>query len=289
MKNSIRHFAALAAGALVLHAQSVKAADWSDTQIGYRYGTKFGEPFEGNNIVKNIIDFQHVSGYKYGVNFFNVDLLISDSADPSGPGAKSGAHETYVVYRHLLDLGKVSGKNLSFSVVRGVGITAGFDYNSKTDAGYNSKKRMLVAGPTLMMDVPGFLNISVLQLWESNAPCNDFTNSCVSRYSYKPHPMLSLAFGIPFHLGPVALSYEGYANYIAAKGTNEFGGPTAPETNWDSELMYDIGELLGAKARTFKLGPEFQLWKNKFGNPADGPAGSGAFAKTWMVRAEYHF
>jgi hypothetical protein len=29
---------------------------------------------------------------------------------------------------------------------------------------------MVVLGPTLEMDVPGFLNISLLQLWESNAP-----------------------------------------------------------------------------------------------------------------------
>ena len=289
MKTSIKLAATAAAAAAALQVQLAQAADWSDTQIGYRYGTSFGEPYEGNNIIKNIVDLQHASGYKYGTNFFNVDLLISDSADPSGPSAKSGAHEVYVMYRHFLDTGKVIGKDLSFGPVRGVGITAGFDFNSKSDAGYNSKKRMLLAGPTLQMKVPGFLSISVLQIWESNAPCNDYSNTCVSRYSYKPHPMLALAFGIPFHIGPVALSYEGYANYIASKGTDEFGGPTKPETHWDSEIMYDIGELLGAKSKTFKLGFEYEYWKNKFGNPADGPAGNGAFARTPMVRVEYHF
>ena len=39
----------------------------------------------------------------------------------------------------------------------------------------------------------------------------------------------------------------------------------------------------------FKVGKEDQYWKNKFGNNASGAAGSGAFAKTTMVRAEYHF
>ena len=39
----------------------------------------------------------------------------------------------------------------------------------------------------------------------------------------------------------------------------------------------------------FKVGLEYQYWKNKFGNNASGAAGSGAFAKTTMVRAEYHF
>jgi hypothetical protein len=53
--------------------------------------------------------------------------------------------------------------------------------------------------------------------------------------------------------------------------------------------MYDVGALAGAKGK-FKVGIEYQYWKNKFGNPATTPgAGSGAFAKTTMLRAEYHF
>ena len=48
---------------------SAQAADWSDTYIGYRYGTKFAEPFNNQDIAKNIVNLQHVSGYKYGVDF----------------------------------------------------------------------------------------------------------------------------------------------------------------------------------------------------------------------------
>jgi hypothetical protein len=36
------------------------------------------------------------------------------------------------------------------------------------------------------------------------------------------------------------------------------------------------------------LGPtgfEYQYWKNKFGNDHNGPAGSGAFARTPMIRS----
>jgi hypothetical protein len=51
------------------------AADWSDTSIGYRYGTRFAEPYGRTDIQKNIYSLTHVSGYKYGTNFFNADLL----------------------------------------------------------------------------------------------------------------------------------------------------------------------------------------------------------------------
>jgi nucleoside-specific outer membrane channel protein Tsx len=162
-----------------------------------------------------------------------------------------------------------------------MGITAGFDFNTKSGDGYNSKKRMLVAGPTFMMDVPGFLNVSLLALWESNAP------NATPRYSYDVHPMLNLAWGMP--VPGVPLAFEGFANFIASKGKNEFGGDTAAETNIDMQVMYDLSGVMGAKPKTFRVGLEYQWWKNKFGNNSDGPAGTGAFAKTSMVRAEYHF
>jgi opacity protein-like surface antigen len=269
-----------------LAASAAQAADWADTSIGYRYGTKFAEPFGSNDIKKSIVDLNHVSGYAYGSNFFNADILLSDKTDPSSPNSGSGASEVYIVYRHTLDLSKVSGSKLAFGPVRNLGLTAGFDANVKVDAGYNSRKRMLVLGPTLMMDVPGFLNISLLLLKESNAPYNKFTSSATPRYDYKTHAMLTAAWGIP--LGKLPLAFEGFANYIASKGTNEFGGATAPEFNFDGQIMYDAGAAAGAPGK-FKVGFEYQYWRNKFGNPASGSAGSGATAKTPMIRAEYHF
>lgn len=265
---------------------ATQAADWSDTSIGWRTGSNYAEPFNPEDIKKNIFNLNHASGYKYGSNFFNVDYLMSDEKDPAFAGATHGAREVYIVYRHTLDIEKVSGTPFKFGPMRGLGVTAGFDVNTKNDAGYNSKKQMFVLGPTVFLDVPGFLNVSLLMLWESNAPYSTFSNSGVPRYSYKKHPMLTGAWGIP--LGGSGFSFEGFMNYIAAKGTNEFGGGTKPETNFDGQIMYDVGALAGAKGK-FKVGLEYQYWKNKFGNDHQGPAGKGAFAKTTMLRAEYHF
>ena len=273
---------------LALAVQGASAAEWSDTSIGYRYGQKFAEPYESNDISKSIFSLTHASGYKYGTNYFNVDLLLADDKDPSAPGAHSGSQETYVVYRNTLDFGKISGSTIAFGPVRGVGLTLGFDWNTKSDAGYNSKKRMLVAGPTLMFDVPGFFNTSLLVLNESNAPYNGYTQTSVPRYTYKTHAMLSNAWSIPFNAG-IPLSFEGYANFISSKGKDEFGGDTKPETHFDAQIMYDISEAMGTPKNTFKIGVEYEYWKNKFGNDDSGPAGSGATAKTPMVRAEYHF
>jgi nucleoside-specific outer membrane channel protein Tsx len=278
----------LVAAAAALALPCAHAADWSDTSIGLRHGSKFAEPFNPNDISKNIINLTHVSGYKYGSNFFNADILLSDNKDPGGAGSTSGAQEVYVVYRHTLDLAKVSGADLKFGPVRGVGLTAGFDVNAKNDAGYNSKKRMLVVGPTLFIDVPGFLNVGLYGLWESNAPYNTFTSTATPRYDYDFHPMLNLAWAIPL-VKDSGFSFEGFANFIASKGKNEFGAGTKPETNIDMQVMYDLRALTGGKPSGFKIGLEYQYWRNKFGNNHKGPAGDGAFAKTPMIRAEYHF
>jgi hypothetical protein len=287
---SVKKYGKLAAvfggGAVVLgiafggSMKDAAAADWSDTSIGYRYGTKFREPFIEDDIAKNILDFQHVSGYKYGTNFFNVDFLMSDSHDPGASG--SGAQEAYAVYRNTVNLSKVTGSEYKFGIVRDIGGTFGFDWNTKNDIGYASKKRMLVVGPTLMMDVPGFLNISVLELFESNAPIG-----INGRYSYDPHPELDIVWGIP--IGSWPLSFQGYFDIIAAKGTDEFGGDSKTEIHFDGAIMLDVGQVAGGPKNTFKVGLEYEYWENKFGNDHNGPAGSGAFAKTPMIRAEYHF
>jgi hypothetical protein len=272
----------LAAG--MFCATSAHSAIWSDTYIGYRYGTAFDEPYNGTDITKNIVNLSHVSGFKYGTNFLNVDMLLSDDKDPSKVSSgtsTAGAQEVYVVYRNTLDLGKIFDMKVSSGPVRGFGFTSGFDMNVKNDSGYGSKKRMLVAGPTLFIDVPGFLNVSVLGMIESNQPYG-----ISSRYTYKKHTMLTAAWGIPIDALPAGASFEGFMNIIEAKGLNEFGGPTETETNFDGQLMFDVGALAGAPAKTFKAGLEYQYWKNKFGNPSTV---KGSKASTPMVRVQYHF
>ena len=60
-------------------------------------------------------------------------------------------------------------------------------------------------------------------------------------------------------------------------------------TNIDMQIMYDVGPHIGIEPKRFKLGLEYQYWRNRFGNDHQGPAGQGAFARTPMIRAECHF
>jgi len=275
----------LAGGIGGLHG--AHAETWSDTSLSWRYGTSFAEPFDNNadgshkDITKNIVAFTHAGGYTYGTQFFNVDYLLSNGKDPAdGVAGKPGAQEAYAVYRNTVDFSKVFKANLAYAgIIRSAGMEFGFDVNTKND-GYGSKKRMLVVGPTIMLDTPGFLNVSALAFFESNAP-----NGIDGRYSYKTHPALEAVWGIP--IMDLPLSFEGYGQWIAAKGKNEFGGSTSPEFHVDTELMYDIGSEIGLGKHKLRVGAEYEYWHNKFGNTSNG--NSGATARTPMVRVDYHF
>lgn len=277
-----------AAAAIVLAAGASHAADWSDTAISWRHGEAFREPFIANNIRKDIVALTHSSGYQYGSNYFNVDLLQSDHNDPASLTQKSGAQEAYVVYRNTTDIGKVLGRELAYGDVKGIGATIGFDWNTKNDVAYNSRKRMLVFGPTLMWDVPGYLNTSIMLVRESNAPSGAFApiSEVRGRYSYATHPMFSASWGVPVAPG---WSFEGYLDFIAAKGRDEVGNSTGAETHLDMDIMYDVGRHFHQPKNRFRVGFEYEFWNNKFGNTERTTGNRGQRASTPMVRAEYHF
>ncbi|MDB5906889.1 MAG: outer envelope protein [Massilia sp.] len=255
------------AAVLLCFSFATTAAEWSDTALSWRIGNKFREPFNPLDIRKNIFALTHASGYKYGANYFNADLLQSDSNDPGSLAQRSGAHEAYAVYRHMLDIGKRNGQDLSWGPVTGVGLTAGLDWNTRNEVGYNARRRMLVAGPTLMWKTSGFLATSLLLIDESNAPGGAFPpiSEGRGRYTDALHPMLALSWGIPVVKG---VKFEGYANFIASKGRDEVGNPTGAETNIDMQLMVDLADALGSPKNMFRIGLEYQFWNNQVGNTA---------------------
>lgn len=273
---------ALALVALV--ALPAAAADWSDTFLGYRTGTQFREPGIDGTVKKNIVQLGHVSGWAYGTNFFNVDMLMSDKNDPTASG-NGGANEVYVLYRGSLSLGKVTKTDLGFGPVRDISLTAGFDFNAKDNA-FASKKRFLVLGPTFHIAMAkGFWDLSLLATHEQNY--NGIVGKSVD---FKTTYEISTAWGVPFQVGTVGAEFKGYANYIGAKGKDGFGVETKPETLANLSLLFDVSPLFGGKGKVY-VGPGFEYWNNKFGgqnNEAPAPLTNKRVTAP-MVQVQIHF
>jgi len=254
----------------------VSAADWSDTYVGYRVGSKFHEPCCGTtDIHKDILSFTHVSGYKYGSNFFTADFLASDKNDPAVNGG-GGAQEVYAVYRSQVLMSAVFHHSFAFGPVKDIAVTIGGDLNSKDDA-FGPRVRKFVIGPTFKFDVPGFFDVSLLYRTEKNH--NGIVGTSVT---FDPTYGVSLAWGIP--LKSIHSKFDGFMDYIGPKGKDGFGFNTKAETLARAYLMYDIGSLAG-KADTFYVGVGYEYWNNKFGGNPNNYGKTNAP----MLAAEAHF
>jgi nucleoside-specific outer membrane channel protein Tsx len=293
-KKKLRAPLALAASlAAAFAAPSAQAVTWSDTFIGYRYGTEFREPNNRNDVEKHVLQFTHASGYSVGQNFVNLDVFQSDDMDPADGdriGEGEGATEFYLTYRHQVHLGKLLERSLAFGPVKEVAITAGFDLNTKNTA-FAPRKRLLVLGPTLKFDVPGFLDVSLFAGKEWNH-CGLGAPACPdSDVSFDPQWILSVAWGIPFQAGPVPMKFQGFLNHIGEKGEDYAGLDTETETLMRTSLMVDIGQMAWGSKNTFFVGVGYELWRNKFGNHDDrfGREKPGIDTDAPTFQMEWHF
>lgn len=270
---------------------AVQAADWSDTWVSYKFQNDSREPTPfapANDIAKHTIGFTHVSGYKYGSNFLNVDAIKSDNQDPAGLGNRSGvkgqgegAQEIYITYRTHFESGKVTGTPVAFGVIKDVALTAGFDINTK-NTGVSGNKRMLVLGPTFMMKMDkGFFNISTLASQETNRLAS---NGAGRDVTFDVAPMLSASWLVPFQAGLPA-KFQGFFNVVGEKGKLANGRDSETEYFSRSSVMWDVGTAMGLKNNTVWAGVGYEYWKNKFGNPK----GLGTDVRSMMYMAEWHF
>jgi nucleoside-specific outer membrane channel protein Tsx len=277
---------------LLLLALPLAAADWSDTFLGYRTGASFHEPTIQKEVRKEVLALGHASAYAWGSNFFNVDLLRSDLTDPANGGGQ-GAQEIYVCYRHHLAFGKAfRGKPLDWGPVKDVALTAGFEWNTKNTT-FAPGKFAVVAGPTLQWKLPkGFLDTGLLYYKERN---HNAFGAPTRTADFDGTWFLTAAWAVPIPLGPLASTFKGFANVQGPKGKDAAGVDTARETLSRSAWLLDVGTLAGLRKGALLLGPGFEYWQNKFGNPSPIPTATpgvtrpNTTTRCVTLQAEWHF
>ncbi|PWV62406.1 hypothetical protein [Plasticicumulans acidivorans] len=274
--------AVLAALAFGLSAPlSSHAAGFSDTFIGYRYGNQFSEPSKPDDISKNIVQFTHASSYKLGSNFFNLDMLMSDDNDPAH-NSDDGATEFYATFRSQLHASKVFDRDFKYGIIRDLGLTFGFDANTK-DTTFAPRKRLIAIGPTLKFDVPGFFDLSFMYTKEWNH--KGIPGTPDPDHEFDGTYMISAAWAIPFSVHDTPMKFQGFANYIGPKGEDYNYRDTEAEFLLRTSLMVDVGKLVADSKGTLFAGVGYEYWHNKFGNPP----GVGTFTRTPTLNLEWHF
>ncbi|MCY1267833.1 hypothetical protein D9M68_205430 [compost metagenome] len=273
VKGSVLLLALLVAG----HAS---ALEWMNNSVGFRYGKEFTNPNNPNDIAKRIYSFTHASGYRYGSNYLNLDVFLSDSNDPR-KGTDHGGSEVYGVYRHQLFASRVFDQKFDNALVKDYALTLGFDASRNNNLA-SAKKRAVVFGPTLKLNTVGFVDLSLLYYKEKN-------HSGIPGVKHPDHTfdatyMLSAAWMRPFQIGGHAGKFQGFLNHVGDKGEDYNDRDTAPETLMRAALMFAARPGQNIKPNLW-LGVGYEYWHNKFG--VDG--GRGSRTSTPTVNLELTF
>jgi nucleoside-specific outer membrane channel protein Tsx len=212
----------------LLAANSHAGSNWSTTNFQYHYGTEY----ELGDEKRTLITLEHANGWKYGDNFFFVDIT-----NPNRTGEATGT-ELYAEIAPRLSFGKISGADLSLGIVSDLLLATTLE----TGDGFHN----YLYGLGVNLTLPGF------KFFEVNWYVRDevtFGNT---------GQQITLAWGMPFSLGKAQFSFEGFFDYAWDLDASEDNIVTQPR------LLLDVGSFWGTPG-TLQAGIEYQIWRNKFG------------------------
>jgi len=215
------------------HTQHAAAADWSAANIQLLHGSQF----ELGDKQRTILSFEYANGWKYGDNFFFMDI--------TKPTDKGTAH--YGEFSPRLSLGKITGKDLSFGIVKDTLIASNLEMGDGVRAG--------LLGVGIDLKIPGFAFTQV-NLYARKSE-RDFVVEQTNTGG-----QFTVAWKLPFEIANQKLSFEGFADYAFG----EDGGSVPKEDNLITapRLLIDVSNWFGAPGKV-QIGVEYQIWRNKFG------------------------
>jgi len=248
--------------------------------ISYLYGVNYRTPGvvsaaepDGADVSRHSIVFLHLDSWRFGSNLVDVNLRISDHAEPAAGGG-TGAAEVYAILRSTLSFNKIGGtRRFTYGPLQDVGWEFGFNLQSK-NSNYAANEKTLYLGPTFRFAIPrGFLTSGVhfRKEWNHNGVLG-------TGESYSPNLNVDANWSIPLPSGRVPLTFAGFATVNTPKGLDSFGKPTATEVLIRPRLMVDAGSLLFGSRGVLEAGGGVEYWHNVFGKRAGVVPGADQLA-----------
>ncbi len=225
---------------------SAHAADWSSTNAQLLNGDDFLNPFSGEKYENTILTLEHASGWKYGDNFFFVDVINGDG----GPDT-----ELYGEFNPRFSFGKMMDHKYE-GFIKDVLIAT--QWNFGKDGGANVSAYLIGVGVDLAVPKAAFFQVNVYQRMEHSTAGVVDTNDDTWQ--------LNIAGLFPFSIGSTRWSIGGFADYIGKTEAYIDDLKLERESHllFVPQILMDIGALADAPGR-LEAGIEYSYWKNKFG------------------------
>jgi hypothetical protein len=248
--------------------------------ISYQYGVNYRTPGvaspeqpTGADIARQTIAFLHLDSWKFGSNLVDMNLRVSDDAEPAAGGG-SGATEIYAILRSTLSFNKI-GRTRMFAhgALQDLGLEVGLNFQSK-NSDYAANEKTLYLGPSFRFSVlRGFLTTGAhfRKEWNHNGVLG-------VGESYQPNFNVDANWSFLLASGRVPLTLAGLATVNTPKGNDSFGKPTATEVLIRPRLMVDVGSLLLRTRGVLEAGGGVEYWHNMFGKRAGVVPGADQLA-----------
>jgi len=239
-------FAVMFVACCTLSTAQAGSAVFSTTNIQYLYGTKYADFDPAGGFSKSdeagIITVEHFNVWKYGDNFFFVDITNPASEGDAFGTTDKGAAGFYGEVSPRLSLSKISGKSLSTGVIQDVLLT------STVEIPQSPVEQTMLYGLAVDLKLPMFQFFQINWYIRNNQATGIDTGQQVT-----------LVWALPFKLGPVPLLFEGFFDVAWGEDPLQDNIITGPR------LLVDVGDLIGGGAGNLQAGVEYQIWHNKFG------------------------
>ncbi|MGR9088764.1 MAG: DUF5020 family protein [Gammaproteobacteria bacterium] len=214
-------------------ASFARTIEWSSSNIQLLYGNDF----EFGDDERATVTVEHAHGWKYGTNFFFVDLLDRNDI----------GFEVYAEVYTYLSMNKLSGYQWSFGPVRDVSLVAGLNISNKPEND-NFKAYMLGLSFDLTNGRFDYLQLDVMAYKGDDIK---------GKYGLQITPVWSL----PFDVASLKFKFRGFTDFRTGN-TNDSGNFHILA---QPQLLLDVGDLAGWRSDKLYIGTEYSLWYRKFG------------------------
>lgn len=215
---------------------TAQAADWSTTSFLLMQGDGYKTVPADTEFDATVLTLEHVSGWKYGSNFFFFDVTEPNSS----------ASSFYGEFSPGLSFGKMTGTDLSAGILKDVSLETTWEMGTVTNA--------KLVGLGFALDIPTVpvFKVNLYQRFSESSFYPGETGSA---------PQVTFVWMKPFALGPTSWVFEGFFDYAFEE--KEVGKKENIITS--PRLTMDVGGLMGLP-KTFYAGVEYNYWMNKYGS-----------------------
>jgi hypothetical protein len=259
--------------------------------------TESGRSSKPETIDKQMLHLEHTDTGGIIWNSLTITALFANGAERAA--GNGGSNEAYLTYRGDIPMSTFGLPRLWVpGFILGTLLEVGGDLNWKDD-GYESRRKFLLVGPIVYLDLPGSVTFAVhaAQDWNHDFITNEDTH-------YHPTWNTELSYTEYFDSNHT-WRWEGVFNVTGPKGWDTYLSKTKTEYYTYNQIVLDWGPLVNVPQGRLDVFAGVQFWYNKFGYPAWGQgygtlikstgnvalpgAGAGAVELTPYIGVSVHF